>query len=118
MGRLYQQTISGDMTLAYFEGGKVRSGNDAPNTIICYNGVGQIYQHYADSGDYSVANCDIGGNIRKGKATSGSVIAKCADGAIYEGSQPDGRILAHFDGDMFGAAAAYVVTVLKLGRKR
>lgn len=118
MGRLYQQTVSGDMTIAYFEGGKVRSKKNAADTLICYNGIGQIYQHCAKNGDNAVANCDIGGNIRKGSATSGSVIVKCSDGVICEGSQPGGRVLAHFDGDMYGAAAAYVATVLKLGGKR
>ena len=67
-----------------------------------------------DRGDNIIANCDISGNIRKGGGAFGWVLAKCEDGIIFEGSDCRGRVLAYYDGDMFGAAAALVVMVLRL----
>ena len=118
MGRLYQKTVSGERTLAYFESGRVRSGKKTTAIIIYYDGVGKIYQRFQDSDDYTVAYCDSGGSIRKDNGLFGSVYAKCEDGVIYKGSNAEGRVLAYFDGDMYGAAAAAAVTVLKLGKAR
>ena len=115
MGRLYQKNESGDSVIAVFESGRVKSGKKAADTNIYYNSIGQIYQRSSESGDHVVANCDIGGNIRKGSGIHGAVLAFCQDGIIYEGNQPCNRILAFFDGDMYGAAAAVVIKVLGLG---
>jgi len=117
MGRLYQKTVAGEEILAFFENGTVRSREKTADKIISYNSDGQIYHCYQNSGDNTVAICDSGGNIRKCNGFFGSVIAKCKDGIIYEGSNAEGRILAYFDGDMYGAAAAVAVTVLRLGTK-
>ena len=115
MGRLFQKTDCGDVALAFFAGGRVRSGKGSADTLINYNGVGEIYQPLPGGGEHIVANCDSGGNIRKNSGSHSSAIAVCEDGVIFKGRQPGGRILAHFDGDMYGAAAAVVAVVLKMG---
>jgi len=115
MGRLYQKTVSGDTVHAHFESGRVRSGKDTADTLINYNSIGQIYHRLPDGGDYIIANCDTDGNIRKGSGVHSSAVAICKDGLIFEGNQPGGRQLALFDGDMYGAAAAFAVVILKLG---
>lgn len=114
IGRLYQKTVSGKKTLAYFERDRVRSGRNAAECIAGYNNIGQISLCVSFNGDSVIANCDISGNIRKGGGLYGRVLAKCEDGIIFEGSDSKGKILAHFDGDMYGAAAALAVVVLQL----
>ena len=118
MGRLYRKTESGDSVIAYFENGRVMSRRETADININYNSIGQIYRHSQESGDHIVANCDIGGNIRKSSGAHGAVLAFCQDGIIYEGNQPGNRILALFDGDMYGAAAAVVAKVLRLGEMK
>jgi len=112
MGRLYQKTVSGEKAFAYFENGQVWSDENKTEVIINYNNSGQIYRRSPGNGDYGIASCDSGGNIRKSNGIQNYVIAKCEDGVIFEGNTVAGRILAYFDGDMYGAAAAVVATVL------
>ena len=114
MGRLYQRTVSGNKTLAYFESDRVRGDNDTAKWLARYNNMGQIFITELFGENTIIANCDINGNIRKGSDIYGWVLAKCQDGIIFEGSNTGGRILAHFDGDMFGAAAAVAVILLTL----
>ena len=114
MGRLFQKTTSGNKTLAYFENDKVKSVKDTAKWLAWYNNMGQIFTQAPFSEVAIIANCDLSGNIRRGSSAYGFVVAKCEDGIIFEGSTTDGRILAHFDGDMFGAAAAVSVILLTL----
>lgn len=113
MGRLYQKTVSGEKSLAHFAGGRVRCGRHSGGAEICYNSIGQIYYDGLDHVHSIVATCDIGGNIYKGSGAAGSILAKCEDGKIYESGSRRDKILAWYDGDMYGAAAA-VITVLGL----
>ena len=115
MGRIYLKTMDGELTLAHFESDRVSSVKAETDAIANYNDIGQITQRQPNGADRAVANCDNSGNIRKGSGLHGAVLAVCEDGIVYEGSQPGGRVLAHFDGDMYGAAAAAAVTVLNLG---
>jgi len=112
MGRLYRRSISGEKTLATFENGRVQGENNASDMSISYNNVGQIFRPLPDGGVKAIANCDNSGCIRKGNSVFGFVVAKCEDGVTYEGSHSGGRIIAYYNGDMYGAAAA---TALLLG---
>ena len=103
------------MKLAFFEGDLVSGVNNVNGVHISYNNAGQIFMSSLGEAKYIIAICDNRGNIRKGDAAHGIVIAKCADGIVFEGSRPGGRILAYYDGDMYGAAAAAAITVLGLG---
>ena len=114
MGRLYQRTVSGSKTLAYFESDRVRGDSDTSKWLARYNNMGQIFITEPFDENVIIANCDINGNIRKGNDVYGWVLAKCEDGIVFEGSSTNGQVLARFDGDMFGAAAAVAVILLTL----
>ena len=49
-----------------------------------------------------------------GNGAYGSVLAKCENGQIYEGGSSFNRVIAWYEGDMYGAAAAAAVTLLGL----
>ena len=113
MGRLYQKTVCGEKTLAYFESDRVRSGNGTADIIASYNSMGQIFGRMLNHSSNIIASCDNNGNIRKGNGAYGWVLAKCEDGIIFEGSGAGGRVLAYFDGDMYGAAAVAAVLLIQ-----
>lgn len=114
MGKLYMKTISGEDTLAYYDGGRVWCARYSTGTEVQYKG-GDIYYNEAGYGHHTIARCDSNGNIYEGNGTYGSILAKCKDGVIYEGGSDWNSQLAWYDGDMYGAAAAAAVTVLGLG---
>jgi len=114
MGRLFQKTVTGNKTLAYFGNDKVKCRQDTAKWLAQYNNIGQIFMQTPLCEDAIIANCDISGNIRKGSSAYGWILAKCEDGIVFEGDSADGKVLAHFEGDMYGAAAAVVVTLLAI----
>lgn len=111
MGRLYQKNVSGENTLAYFENGKVWIEKRPSDTIIHYDSTGRIFMSLPERTSCTIATCDNKGKIRKGR--NGAQIANCEDGRLYEGHSRS-AVLAWYDGDMYGAAAAAVVVVLRL----
>lgn len=109
MGRLYLKTVSGETTLAIFDSGQLRVPCLA-GTAVRYDCNGRIY----DGGSkQAIATCDTDGNIHKGAGSGGTVLARCIDGKIYKGSAFK-TVLAHYDGDMFGAAAAAMAVLSKI----
>lgn len=109
MGQLYKKSVFGKKILAYFENGQVHDERNAGKVLAYYDNRGYIYK---DLDTAVVATCDINGNIYRGKGVQGAVLAKCEDGKIYKDGKRLKKVLAWYDGDMYGAAAALAVLEL------
>lgn len=112
MGRLYQNDLTGDLELAFFQDGEVHLAGDKASAPIYYDSAGCVFTLNALREKEILAVCDNEGSVRRG--SSGPVIASCIDGQILGGNHSD-NVLACYDGDMYGAAAAAIATVLKKG---
>lgn len=114
MGRLYVKEMIGDKTIGYFQNGEVTKGNPSGlladiSVVIRYEN-GNIYTYST----HTVAYCDEYGNIHDG-GRGGSVLAKCENGIVYNGSGYGKTEIARYEGDMYGAAAAVAALILHLG---
>ena len=116
MGKLYTKyTLQGETVLATFENGTVYSPSGTLGTghqIMMYYDGNQIYRSvtspFGDGSPNVLARCDNFGRIDSG---TGTRLGYCENGEIKDSS---GSIVAYYDGDMFGAAAAACAAIFRL----
>ena len=116
MGRLYTKyALQGETILATFENGKVYSPAGTLGTghqIMMYYDENRIYRSvtspFGDGSPNVLARCDNFGRIDSG---TGTRLGYCENGEIKDSC---GSIVAYYDGDMFGAAAAACAVIFSL----
>ncbi len=114
MGRLYtgsDTVLNPENTLATYENGTVYTPPAAMgmgHEILMYYDEGEIYRKESDLyGKSLLARCDKFGKIEN---TSGKKLGYCENGMIKDSS---GRIIAYYEGNLYGAAAAAYAVFFK-----
>lgn len=104
MGRLYNN----QKTIGYYHGSYVTVNYSDTKEVAKYDGgLITVNGHY-------VATCDENGYIYSEQNKS-VALAKCEDGCVKDLNKGGYNVIAYYDGDMYGAAAAVAALILHLG---
>lgn len=104
MGRLYDN----QKTIGYYHGSYVTVNYSDTKEVAKYDGgLITVNGHY-------VATCDENGYIYS-EQNRGVALAQCKDGCVKDLNKSGYNVIAYYDSDMYGAAAAVAALILHLG---